>query len=201
MKVCSKCKLLLPFENFHLNRSRSDGRAHECKTCRVEGWKKHYAEHSAQILEKERAWRTKNHTHYRARRRIEHKRYYAKYREKILQRHAAYADTHREAINQRNYRWLKRHPERIQIHNATRRARVKNAPVIESINLEILAIRDHWICHICKRKVTRRTWSHDHLIPLSKGGDHTYLNVALCHQRCNSQRGTGRLPAQLRLLP
>jgi 5-methylcytosine-specific restriction endonuclease McrA len=40
----------------------------------------------------------------------------------------------------------------------------------------------------------------DHLIPLSKGGNHTSDNLALAHGRCNSRRGAGRIPAQLRLL-
>lgn len=80
----------------------------------------------------------------------------------------------------------------------TRRARIKRAPRQEAIDMATLAARDGWRCHICKRKVTRKTWSHDHLIPLSYGGDHTYENVALAHNKCNALRGA-RGDAQLRL--
>jgi 5-methylcytosine-specific restriction endonuclease McrA len=81
---------------------------------------------------------------------------------------------------------------------AIRRARLMNAPKREVIDLNVLAERDGWRCHICKRKVTRTTWSHDHLVPLSHGGDHTYANVALAHHRCNTLRGAHGA-AQLRL--
>jgi 5-methylcytosine-specific restriction endonuclease McrA len=78
-----------------------------------------------------------------------------------------------------------------------RRARKANAKT-EVIGLFSLARRDGWRCHICKRNVTRKTWSMDHLVPLSYGGDHTWDNVALAHHRCNSKRGAHG-QAQLRL--
>jgi 5-methylcytosine-specific restriction endonuclease McrA len=48
--------------------------------------------------------------------------------------------------------------------------------------------------------VKRPDASMDHLVPLSKGGDHSWANVALAHRSCNSKRGAGRLSAQLRLV-
>lgn len=56
--------------------------------------------------------------------------------------------------------------------------------------------RDEWICHICKKLIDRTLrgdhwWraTLDHIIPLSKGGTHTYDNVAACHWRCNMVKG------------
>jgi 5-methylcytosine-specific restriction endonuclease McrA len=81
----------------------------------------------------------------------------------------------------------------------TRSKRIKAGTRRETIDLARLAKRDGWRCHICKRKVTRKTWSHDHLIPLSDHGTHTWDNVALAHHRCNTLRNnTGA--AQLILL-
>jgi HNH endonuclease len=69
----------------------------------------------------------------------------------------------------------------------------------ERFTLLEIAVRDSWRCHLCHRKVSRKTWSIDHLIPVSQGGDHTRMNVALAHRDCNARRGaTG--PAQLLLL-
>jgi hypothetical protein len=79
-----------------------------------------------------------------------------------------------------------------------RSKRIKTGAQRERIDLPTLAMRDGWRCHLCKRKVTRRNWSHDHLIPLSAGGSHTYANVALAHVRCNSIRQAGG-EVQLRL--
>jgi 5-methylcytosine-specific restriction endonuclease McrA len=78
-----------------------------------------------------------------------------------------------------------------------RRARLKNADGrVEGIRNEVVAERDHWRCHICHGEVDRETWSIDHLVPLSKGGDHSYDNVALAHWRCNVLRGAADLPPQ-----
>lgn len=63
----------------------------------------------------------------------------------------------------------------------------------EAIDLPALAKRDNWHCHICNAEVTRDTWSHDHLIPLSHGGTHTWDNVALAHKDCNARRGARAL--------
>lgn len=84
-------------------------------------------------------------------------------------------------------------------HRAKARRRAKLRGVrTEPVSLATVAKRDGWRCHICKRKVTRKTWSLDHLVPISHGGDHTYANTSLAHHRCNSLRSnTG--PAQLLL--
>lgn len=87
-----------------------------------------------------------------------------------------------------------------KLNNAKRRAQKKGAAILEMIELGLVAERDGWRCHICKGKVAVDEASVDHLIPLSKGGDHSWENVALAHKRCNSRRGAGLLSAQLRLL-
>jgi hypothetical protein len=82
---------------------------------------------------------------------------------------------------------------------ARRSKRIKAGVRRETIDLPRLAERDGWRCHICKRKVTRKNWSHDHLIPVSYGGPDTYDNSALAHHRCNSIRGN-KGAAQLLLI-
>lgn len=77
-----------------------------------------------------------------------------------------------------------------------RRKHIQAAP--ERIHIYEIAERDGWRCHICERKVTRETWSLDHLVPISAGGPHTHDNVAIAHHRCNALRGAHG-PAQLRL--
>jgi 5-methylcytosine-specific restriction endonuclease McrA len=69
----------------------------------------------------------------------------------------------------------------------------------KGISTNLVGRRDKWRCHICHRKVERKDASVDHLIPVSLGGETEIWNVALAHLSCNSQRGAGRLPAQLLL--
>ncbi len=69
----------------------------------------------------------------------------------------------------------------------------------DHFTLRQLAERDNWRCHICHRRVSQQSASIDHLIPISDGGQHTLVNVALAHAKCNSNRREVG-PAQLRLI-
>ena len=52
--------------------------------------------------------------------------------------------------------------------------------------------RDGWLCHLCDNEINRKLrlpnwWAAtiDHVIPLSKGGTHTWDNVKAAHAYCN----------------
>lgn len=73
------------------------------------------------------------------------------------------------------------------------------------ITLKKLVARDKHVCYICGRKVNTRAHynaddygSIDHVIPLSKGGTHTWDNVRLAHRKCNCVKRDGMIlsPAQ-----
>lgn len=56
--------------------------------------------------------------------------------------------------------------------------------------------RDKWTCGICRRKVSRTcvypdplSPSLDHVVPMSKGGGHTYANTQCSHLICNVRKG------------
>lgn len=79
---------------------------------------------------------------------------------------------------------------------------------IEPIDEQIVFIRNGWKCQHCKKKVNKRfKWPHpmcasmDHIIPLSRGGTHTYNNVQLAHLFCNLSKKDNALPQgeQLRI--
>lgn len=90
----------------------------------------------------------------------------------------------------------------------SRRLKIKTAMVDRDISLEGLYKRDQGICHICGMQtrfddyVVRDgayicgDWypSIDHVIPISKGGTHSWTNVKLAHRRCNYMKAD-RYPA------
>jgi 5-methylcytosine-specific restriction endonuclease McrA len=51
--------------------------------------------------------------------------------------------------------------------------------------------RDEGICHICGAVVDENKWHLDHIVPISKGGAHSYTNVATSHPKCNLEKGAG----------
>jgi excisionase family DNA binding protein len=77
-----------------------------------------------------------------------------------------------------------------------RRYRLVKGSRCEPVSHAVVAVRDGWLCGICGGKVKKENWSLDHVVPISKGGSHTYDNVVLAHLLCNIRRGAGRLPVQ-----
>lgn len=78
---------------------------------------------------------------------------------------------------------------------------------VEDIELSVLFERDKGLCGLCRRKVNpklkyphRGSASIDHIIPFSKGGEHSYANTQLAHFGCNGSKGAGAVGEQLRLL-
>ena len=72
---------------------------------------------------------------------------------------------------------------------------------VEIIDPRVVYERDGGICQICRKPVRfggrkgPNSPAIDHVIPLARGGDHSYANVQLAHARCNSRKHAG--PAQL----
>ncbi len=76
-----------------------------------------------------------------------------------------------------------------------RRARMKEA-FVENVVAARVFRRDKWICGICGTAVSQLNdrnlidiASLDHIIPISKGGEHSYANTQLAHLSCNLSKG------------
>lgn len=83
-----------------------------------------------------------------------------------------------------------------------RRAKIQNAMVDKDITVRGLFIRDNGVCQICGEpcdtsdyiikdgyKVCGNNYpSIDHIIPLAKGGQHSWDNVQLAHRICNTRK-------------
>ncbi len=67
-----------------------------------------------------------------------------------------------------------------------KRKATKLAAFIEPVDAAVVFRRDKAVCGICGLKVDPDSkWHIDHVIPLSKGGLHSYDNVQLAHAHCN----------------
>lgn len=84
-----------------------------------------------------------------------------------------------------------------RIKETTRRERIKlNGKVDHSISIERLIKRDGKMCYLCNEKVKLLTDTNhpeypsiEHVIPIAKGGTHTWDNVKLAHRKCNCEKG------------
>ena len=93
---------------------------------------------------------------------------------------------------------------RNRVKDIKRRHKLReNGRIDWNITLDKLIKRDKGICHICNKEVDTNDYiiyedgtfisgdnypSIDHVIPVSKGGTHTWDNVKLAHRRCNAMK-------------
>lgn len=127
------------------------------------------------------------------------KAYYAAHADERRQYAKQYREANAEKVRAAQADYYARHRERFYEAVRRRQARIAGAPVVEPIDRAYIIQRDGRRCHICGTRVVGRV-ELDHLVPLSKGGDHTHANLAVSHPYCNRSRADGRLPAQLLLV-
>lgn len=87
-----------------------------------------------------------------------------------------------------------------------RRARKMSASVGIVSRADVFT-RDGFVCQLCKRSVRRSAVvphplapTLDHIVPLSRGGEHSMANLQTAHFLCNSTKGARVANDQLRLI-
>jgi len=121
---------------------------------------------------------------------------------------ARWRETHPEAArakwNARTAAWLERNPDghreanrrylataRGQQVNADKSARRRAAKAHEGAELirrdEVLR-RSGGVCGLC-HELIEGEFHIDHIVPLARGGEHTYANVQAAHPACNLRKG------------
>lgn len=107
-------------------------------------------------------------------------------------------------------RWIAEHPDEYRAmarrHTHERRTRKLSGNYEKFDDREIFE-RDGWICQIGKHPVDRSVeWPHplyptlDHIVPLSKGGEHARANTRLACWAHNAERGNRGGNEQLALI-
>lgn len=99
-----------------------------------------------------------------------------------------------EVQRARSAAWRAKNPEKMRAQSAARRARQQSATVVYFIPADIFE-RDAWLCALCDRAIDRALrWpnpmsvSLDHVIPLSRGGEHSPENTQASHLTCNLRK-------------
>ena len=128
---------------------------------------------------------------------VKHRKYFEDNKEKIMENHRLYNSKHKEEITRykREYYKTETYKKQRRKSKAVRRAREREAPNIEGFDLNIVLERDGYRCQHCSKK-TRPDYktNHslypnvDHIIPLSKGGDHTRKNTQCLCRQCNLEK-------------
>lgn len=127
------------------------------------------------VKEKMKAWRKKN------RRRI------VEYNERTSQSRReygrGYAQKRRESPEGRSYarNWEQAHSAEKRARRKARLAGVRTEPVDRAA----IILRDRQTCYLCGKQLKWRECTLDHVIPIAKGGSHTYANIRVACGPCN----------------
>lgn len=224
-RQCPRCGETKDVREFYVDGRNPHGRKYWCKSCTSADradWVRRHPERQRQTM---RAWREENADHikeyerqyyqknrerknmYRAewarknpeRAREHRRRDRANNPESHRRRQRRYYLRHREAILAYGREYRRAHPEVARASCHRRRARIAGAARIEHFTRDEIWERDGGRCHVCGKKCDPRDWHLDHLVPISRGGEHTRLNVAVSHPTCNHRRFVSG-PAQLRMV-
>lgn len=93
-------------------------------------------------------------------------------------------------------KWRRENKDRHRAQHSTRRARKYDNGPVETISYLLVFERCNGVCMLCLVDVEQfvsfpdpMAGTIDHILPLSRGGTHTYDNVQLAHSICNSRKG------------
>lgn len=166
---------------FHAERQRIARQqwSQETKTRKNKEQKIYHAKNKDRLRESNQKWLAR-HPDYR-------KQHNEQYREQNRERLNAY-DRERHKTPQRQ--------EQVKDAQARRRARILGSKQIEKIRWTVIIKRDNSTCYICKRTLTRKEITFDHVIPLSRQGAHTEGNLKVACRVCNGRKGA-KLPEEI----
>lgn len=136
--------------------------------------------------------RERDRERYRANRELHLQRaaaYHAANPEKVAAHKRRYLDANRDEHRERRRAYDAANPEKKRERTARYRARALAAPVVEAIDRAAIVARDKSICHLCGEPVGADDLHLDHVVPLSRGGEHTAENLRVAHGICNQRKG------------
>jgi len=149
-----------------------------------------------------------------------HKAYNLAHKKEIATSQKAYHLTHAEDIKIKRKAFRLAHKEEIADYQKVYRRKYPEKPKLLCRKYRALKLgnshepytdayifaRDGWICGICGRKINKRlkhpnplSKSIDHIVPVSKGGADSPMNVQAAHLRCNMIK-KAQSGGQLRLI-
>ena len=101
---------------------------------------------------------------------------------------ASMSEEAKEAVRVRNRAWRRSPAGRAAAAaaDARRRALIDAGDLIDPMIAWLIAERR---CYLCGEDIAQADLELDHVIPLSRGGTHTFDNVRAAHLRCNRRKG------------
>jgi 5-methylcytosine-specific restriction endonuclease McrA len=192
-KVCIRCNQVKLLNEFP---KRGSGYRNDCKVCNLEYHKNLYLKKRSQRLLQVKQYYYANYEtkiaynqNYQSVNRIDlAEKRAAKRANNLLverKRQRDWARNNRDKVAKSERKYYETHPEMIRKKQAARRAK-------QSGNKTYLITKSEWLkfyaqeCFYCKSKT--KTMTIEHLIPISRGGNHSIGNLTTLCLSCNSSK-------------
>jgi len=96
-----------------------------------------------------------------------------------------YRSNHRKEVAERSESWRLLHPEKPRLYKLKRRAKLETNGIFEITNKDIKRLYGSF-CYYCG---SNERIEADHIIPISKGGQHKIGNLLPACRFCNASKG------------
>lgn len=191
-KTCCTCRALKPAVDYHKNSKAKDGLRSNCKTCVAQinrrSVLRHHDKRKAEkraayialkfnpdFQEKQKAYRVKN---------KERKQRYDQDRHKTIAPEVAKRASQWNAVNRERRRAI------VKAYDGRRRAKTREG--VSGPELRAWLLSADKTCRWCKAPCPDN-FHVDHVIPLSKGGEHVLSNLTIACPPCNLRKNA-KLP-------
>lgn len=129
--------------------------------------------------------------------------YYVANREKVRAHNAAYYAAHKEKSHSNHTAWRAAHPIECSALDAKKRAIKRSATIGDPKTIKALYRRARGEktvkCYLCGKVIPMGERHVDHIVPLSKGGEHSARNLAVACAKCNMSKKS-KMPEEIGLL-
>ena len=191
MKRCSQCGEVLILTAFGKDSHAPSGLRYACKACVNAQSANYRIENPETSRESQRKYREAN----PEKRKAGWNAWYA-----LNADHVAEGSRQRRADNPEWWRAYKASHRLQSASYEQKRRAVKADALVDDVQHEVVFVRDKGTCGICSLLVNPTDWHLDHVVPLSRSGEHSYANTRVSHPACNDWK-FNRLDEELPPIP
>lgn len=217
-KHCRKCDTTKPADAFQKCSRNGDGLQSYCRECRTTAAVEYRQRTRERRLAYNRAYhvanREKRAAYYQANRdkftagmraryaaipederRVAARAYYEANKERHAELGRAWREANAPVVREYMRDYYDANRERFGEYGAKRRA-LRQGQFVERVSSLVVLERADGVCGICGGDVDPLDFHVDHIVPLSRGGEHSYSNTQPAHPFCNLSKHD-RLPEEM----